>query len=448
MNKNDIINLHITATSSEGVGIGRHEGLAIFVPNTAEGDEISARILKVKKNLAYAKIEEIISPSIHRTLPDCTVSEKCGGCVYRHISYLKECEIKQSMVESNINRIGGVALKAQPIMAAENICGYRNKAQLPVSENGKFGFFAHHSHRIIETSSCLLTPEIFNEISLVVEGWLTDFNIEPYNELSGNGLFRHLYMRRACATGEIMVVTVINGDTLPHADKLIDRLKALLGDKLCSVVLNINRRDTNVILGEKCITIYGNDYITDILCGLKIRINALSFYQVNHDMTERLYQKAAEYLEPEGKNIIDLYCGAGTIGLSMAKKAKSVIGVEIIPEAVADAKINAKNNGIENAEFICGDATFAAKELSRRNISADAVILDPPRKGCSEELLKTVAADFSPNRIVYISCDSATLARDTKILTALGYSLCEYTPIDLFPRTHHCETAALFIRRD
>lgn len=446
MNKNDIINLHITATSSEGVGIGRHEGMAIFVPNSAEGDEIKARILKVKKNLAYAKIEEIITPSVNRIAPDCAVAEKCGGCVYRHISYIKECEIKQNMVENNINRIGGVPLKAKPIMKAENICGYRNKAQLPISENGKVGFFAHHSHRIIETSSCLLTPEIFNKISRAVENWIAEFNIRPYNEADGSGLLRHLYMRKADTTGEIMVVAVINGDSLPNAEELVSRLKDLLGDRLCSVVLNVNRCDTNVILGDKCITLYGKDYITDLLCGLKIRLHALSFYQVNHFMTERLYEKAAEYLEPENKNIIDLYCGAGTIGLSVARKARSVIGVEIIPEAVRDAKINAKNNGIENAEFICGDAAFAAKELAKRKITADAVILDPPRKGCSEELLETVANDFAPERIVYISCDSATLARDTKILTTLGYSLCEYTPVDLFPRTHHCETAALFIR--
>lgn len=446
MNKNDIIKLNITATSSEGIGIGRYDGLAVFVPNTAEGDEIAARVLKVKKNLAYAKIEKIINSSADRIDPDCAVSEKCGGCVYRHINYKKECEIKENMVRNNINRIGGVALEPKPVMVAENIYSYRNKAQLPVSQNGKVGFFAHHSHRIVETNSCLLTPEIFNKISLTVENWLTEFNIEPYNELNGSGLLRHLYMRKACATGEIMVVLVINGDTLPKAEELIIRLQTLLGEKLVSLQININRKNTNVILGEKCITLYGKDYITDILCGLKIRINALSFYQVNRDMTEKLYKKAAEYLEPGGKNIIDLYCGAGTIGLSMAKKAKSVIGVEIIPEAVDDARLNAADNGIENAEFICGDATFAAKELAQRDISADAVILDPPRKGCSEELLKTVANDFTPERIVYVSCDSATLARDTKLLTELGYHLREYTPVDLFPRTHHCETVALFIR--
>ncbi len=446
MNKNDIVRLNITATASEGFGIGRHEGLAVFVPNTCEGDEIDAKILKVKKNFAYGKIEEMITPSPDRQTPDCPVFLRCGGCVYRHITYKKEQQIKWKKVYDSIKRIGGIDLEPMPIMAAESICGYRNKAQLPISSGGKTGFFATHSHRIIETNSCLLTPEIFGEISREVENWIAEYNITPYNEAEHKGLLRHLYLRIAKATGEIMAVLVINGDTLPHAENLIDRLKILLGESLRSVQLNINKKDTNVILGEKCICLYGDEYITDILCGKKIRISPLSFYQVNRDMTERLYKKAAEYLEPDGKNIIDLYCGAGTIGLSMADTARSIIGVEIIPDAVRDAKINARENGIENAEFICGDAAAAAASLAKRSIRADAVILDPPRKGCSEELLNTVANDFSPERIVYISCDSATLGRDAAILTELGYTLKEYTPVDLFPRTQHCEAVALLIR--
>ena len=446
MNKNDIIKLEITATSTDGVGIGRHDGLAVFVPNSCEGDEIEAKILKVKKNLAYAKIENIITPSEHRIISDCPVFSRCGGCVYRHITYKKEQEIKWQKVYDSIKRIGGIDIPPKPIMSADNIYGYRNKAQLPISESGKTGFFATHSHRIIETDSCLLTPEIFGGISVEVEKWITEFAISVYNEAEHKGLLRHLYLRIAKATGQIMVVLVINGDTIPHCEELINQLKALLGESLKSVQININKKDTNVILGDKCRTLYGEDFITDILCGVKIRISALSFYQVNRDMTEKLYKKAAEYLEPDGKNIIDLYCGAGTIGLSMANRAKSVIGVEIIPEAVKDAKINAKENGINNAEFICGDAATAAVSLAKRKISSDAVILDPPRKGCSEELLKTVANDFSPERIVYISCDSATLGRDCKILATLGYTLIEYTPVDLFPRTQHCEAIALLIR--
>ena len=446
MNKNDIISLEITAMSSDGTGIGRYEGLAVFVPNTCIGDHINARVLKVKKNLAYGKTEQIISPSIDRTEPDCFVCSRCGGCDYRHMNYTAEAQIKWQKVYDNIKRIGGIDLPPQPIISADSVNHYRNKAQLPISENGKFGFFAPHSHRIIETEHCLLTPEIFGDIAKTVETFVAKHQITPYNEKTHSGLLRHLYIRIGKATGEIMVTLVINGDTLQAPEELIMALKCLLGDNLKSVQLNINKRDTNVVLGDICKTLYGQDYITDILCGVKVRISPLSFYQVNRDMTEKLYKKAAEYLKPDGKNIIDLYCGTGTIGLSMARKAKKIIGVEIVPEAVRDAKINAEENGINNAEFICGDAADAAKALAKQNFTADAVILDPPRKGCSNELLSTVAKDFCPERIVYISCDSATLSRDAKILTDLGYTLSEYTPVDLFPRTHHIETVALFIR--
>ena len=253
-------------------------------------------------------------------------------------------------------------------------------------------------------------------------------------------------MRIGFATNEIMVVPVINGDTLPDSLELIEKLKSLLGEKLCSFQVNINKKDTNVILGDACKVLYGKSHITDVLCGVKVRISPLSFYQVNREMTEKLYKKAAEYIKPDGKNIIDLYCGAGTIGLSVADRAKTVIGVEIVPEAVEDAKQNAIDNEIENAEFICADAEKAAKQLSDRGITADAVFLDPPRKGCSEELLRTVANDFCPERIVYISCDPATLARDCAILKELNYTLKEYTPVDLFPRTHHVECCALLLR--
>ncbi len=446
MKKNDFITLTFTATSSEGVAIGRHEGLVIFVPNGAEGDTARVKILKVKKNMAFGKIEEILTPSSSRTELDCAVSERCGGCVYRHITYNKECEIKWQKVADAMQRIGGVSFEPKPIIAAKSQMGYRNKAQLPISQNKKTGFFAKHSHRIIETNSCLLTPEIFSKISVLVENWCQESGVSIYNEETNSGLLRHLYIREAQKTGEIMVYLIINGSNLPAADKLLSSLKELLGDRLVSLGININREKTNVILGNECITLYGKDYITDELCGIKVRISPLSFYQVNRDMCEILYKKAAEYLNPQGKTIIDLYCGAGTIGLSMAERAKRIIGVEIVPEAVNDANLNAKNNGIENAEFICGDAADAAKTLAKRGITADAVILDPPRKGCEKELLETVANEFCPRKIIYISCDVATLARDTAVLEPLGYTLKEYTPVDLFPKTHHVETIALFVR--
>lgn len=447
MQKNDIIEFNITAMSSEGSGIGRYEGLAVFVPMTAVGDKLKVKILKVKSNCAFGKIEEIITPSVARTESDCEVFSKCGGCVYRHISYTEELKIKQQRVEEAVKRIGSVDMTANPIVFGADL-GYRNKAQYPVSENGTVGFFGPHSHRIIPCQNCNLQPEEFSRICNAFTAWFKTSGNSAYNEQTGKGLIRHLYIRKATVTGEIMVCFVVNGNSVNKIDSFESTLKKLLGEKLKTLVLNINKNKTNVILSDKCKAIYGDGYIYDVLCGNKIRINPLSFYQVNHDMAELLYKKAEEYASPEGKTVLDLYCGAGTIGLSMAEKAKKVVGVEIIPEAVEDAKFNAKNNNIQNAEFICGDAKEAAKQLAQKGIKPDTVIVDPPRKGCSAELLNTIANDFSPERLVYVSCDPATLARDIKILTELGYSLKEYTPFDLFPRTSHVETVALLRRKN
>lgn len=442
MNKNDEIILEITSTSTEGFGVGKYNGITVFVPNTAEGDVALIKILKVKKTFCYGKLLELKTPSPSRTEPDCATFLQCGGCAYRHITYDKECQIKNQKVYDCIKRIGGIDLPPEPIISANDILGYRNKAQLPFSQNCNTGFYALHSHRIIETENCLLSPQVFNEIAATISRWVKEYNISVYNEATNTGLVRHLYLRMAKATNEIMVVIVINGSDIPFKQELLCELKKFTAIK--SVQLNINKKQTNVILGNSCKTIFGQDYIADILCGVKIRISALSFYQVNRDMTELLYKKAAEYAEPENKNILDLYCGAGTIGLSMAGVAKSVTGVEIIPEAVNDAKINAQENGITNATFICADAADAANNLNKQNYKADIVILDPPRKGCEEQLIKTVANGFAPKKVVYISCDPATLARDTKLFNSLGYKLIKYTPVDLFPRTHHIETVALF----
>ncbi len=445
MNKNDIIKLTITAVSSEGAGIGRYENKAIFVPLTAIGDKINARILKDKKNLAFGRLEEILSPSPQRIEPDCPSFSKCGGCVWRHINYEAECEIKENKVWEAMKRIGGIDLAPQSIIKAQNTTRYRNKAQYPLTEDGSVGFYANHSHRVIPTPDCLLEPEEFSALSLALKTWINETGAGVYSDENKKGLIRHFYLRKAFATEEIMAVLVINGDYVPKSERLIELLKST-SNNLKSVLLNINKKDTNVILGEKNILLYGKEYIEDILCDVKVRISPLSFYQVNRAMAQRLYEKAAQYAAPEDKYILDLYCGAGTIGLSMAKKAKHIIGVEIIPDAIRDAKINARENGIENAEFICSDAAKAAIDLKKRNIKPDVVIVDPPRKGCEEALLNTVAKDFKPERIVYVSCDSATLARDAKILESLGYKLAEYTPVDLFPRTSHVETAALFVQ--
>ncbi len=445
MKKNDEIILDILDYTADGSGVGRYEGMAVFVPLTAVGDTVRVKILKVKKTYAYGKVLEILESSNCRTDNNCSAFSRCGGCVFRHISYDAELKAKENRVRETIKRIGGVDLKPEPIMFDKD-SHYRNKAQYPVNEEGKAGFFATHSHRIIPNNNCYLQPVIFENLVKAVENWIEKYSISIYNEEKHQGLLRHIYIRQGEKTKEIMVVLVINGDTLPYADELISSLKEIALDDLKSVQININKADTNVILGEKCVTLFGSDYITDILCGIKIRLSPLSFYQVNHTMAEKLYRKVAEYGQVEGKTVLDLYCGAGTIGLSLANKAKKVIGVEIIPEAIKDAKFNAQNNGIENAEFYCMDATDFAEKSAKENLKADVIVVDPPRKGITEELIDTISNKFKPKRVVYVSCDVGTLARDIKIFGEKGYNLVEYTPADLFPRTSHCETVALLVK--
>ena len=445
MQKNEEYILDIVDVTAEGSGVGRADGMAVFIPLTTVGDRARVKILKTKKTYAYGKLLSLEKPSKARIDNDCPYFNQCGGCVYRHISYEAEKTIKENKVYENVKRIGGVDMAPQPIIA-DVPDRYRNKAQYPLSSDYAAGFYAFHSHRIIPCEDCLLQPQIFAQITECVCAWAKQNDISIYDEATHKGFLRHIYIRKAQQTNEIMVCLVINGDILPESDALVDSLINLCGDSLKSVQININKKDTNVILGDKCKTIYGVDYITDILCGVRVRLSALSFYQVNHTMAEKLYQKAAEYAKPEGKNIIDLYCGAGTIGLSMASQAKSIIGVEIIPEAIEDAKNNAKNNGIENARFICADATVAAGQLAKEGITADTVIVDPPRKGVTAEVIETIAHQFKPQTVVYVSCDSATLSRDIKLFGENGYELKEYAPCDLFPRTAHVETVALLVR--
>ena len=446
MQKNDEIEIEITDMTDEGSGIGRFCGMAVFVPCTAVGDKVRVLVLKVKKSYAFGKLLRVISPSPDRTENDCPSFNRCGGCVYRHISYEAECRIKKTKVYEAVKRIGGIDLKPKEIIKSVFPHRYRNKAQYPVAEDGTLGFYSFHSHRIAPLNGCALQPEIFDKIAEVFTAWIREKGISVYNERVHKGLLRHVYLRLAEKTGEIMAVAVINGEKLPFQEDLINRLLSVCGERLKSLQININREKTNVILGDKCSVLYGGEYITDILCGVKVRLSPLSFYQVNRATAEKLYEKAAEYACPEGKVILDLYCGAGTIGLSMAQKAKRIIGAEIVPEAVRDARYNAKLNGIENAEFICADAADAAKQLNEKQLAPEVVILDPPRKGCSAELINTVAEKFRPERVVYVSCDPATLARDIKLFGEKGYSLIEYTPVDMFPRTAHVECCALLCR--
>lgn len=449
LRKNAIEQIEITAMSSQGSGIGRIKGMAVFVPDSAIGDILEVKILKVDKTMAFAKIEKIIGPSPHRTEQDCPVSGKCGGCTYRHISYEAELEAKYQRVSDALKRIGGLEITPEPIIGADTPERYRNKAQLPIGQNTKgelqMGFFAPHSHRIVDNRGCLLQPEVFDKAAELVRRWVTENNISIYNESAHKGLLRHLYLRWAEATDEVMVCLVINGDTLPKAEELTALLKNEIAP-LKSVVININKAKTNVILGEECRTIRGSDHITDILCGLKFKISPLSFYQVNRTQAEKLYMKAAEYANLTGsETVLDLYCGAGTIGLSMAAKAREIIGVEIVEQAVSDAIENARINNITNARFICKDAAAAALELQKEGIRPHIVVIDPPRKGCDKALIDTIA-QMNPDRVVYVSCDPATLARDLAIFAEKGYPTLTATPLDMFPRTPHVECVVLMSR--
>ena len=445
--KNDIVALTIEDITGQGSGIGRIDGMAVFVPLTAIGDIINARILKVKKNYAYAKIENIITPSQSRITPDCGCYTKCGGCVFRHISYEEELKIKHRRVYDAVTRIGKIEnFKMNYIVGAKNPNEYRNKSQIPFGydkdHNIITGFYGTHSHRITGDGTCKLHPAEFDEITAIVKDWAKRYRVSVYDEINHSGLIRHLYLRYAAKNEQIMVCMVINGKKLPYKDELINELTKY-STKIKSIILNVNTEKTNVVLGKKCETLYGSDHITDILCELSFDISPLSFYQVNRDQTEVLYGIAKNYAAVgENDFLIDLYCGTGTIGLTMADKAKNVLGIEIIPQAIENAKKNAKMNGIDNAEFICSDAKTAAQDLAKKKTLPDVVVIDPPRKGCDKEVIESVCI-MNPKRIVYVSCDPETLARDLALFEEKGYKTKEVTPVDMFPRTQHVETVVL-----
>ena len=426
--------------------MGHYESQAVFVANTAVGDEIIAHIIKAKQNYAVGIISRIITPSADRTDCDCPSFLRCGGCSYRHITYESELKGKFNRVRDSFARIGHIDICPDGITGAESVDRYRNKAQYAVGldGNGKLviGFYSPKSHRITDCESCLLQPAEFSEILKCIRHCILTGGVTVYNPETGKGLIRHIYLRKADNTGEIMVCLVINGNAVPHKTNLVASLLRT-NKNIKTVVLNINTENTNVILGDKCVPLYGDGYITDILCGKKIRISPLSFYQVNHSQAQKLYEKAAEYAELDKDDIlIDLYCGAGTIGLSMSDKVKSLIGVEVIPEAVNDAEFNARLNGVTNAKFICDDAKGAAKRLLESGIKPDVVITDPPRKGCDAEVIKAIAG-MQPKRVVYVSCDPATLARDCERFREYGYEVIKATAVDMFPRTVHVETVVL-----
>lgn len=446
LSKNQEIKLHIDSVSSEGSGVGRYDGQAVFVSGAAEGDELLVHIIKAKKTYAVGKIVEILKPSKDRITASCPYFNQCGGCVYRHISYEAEKRIKTQKVKDAFKRIGHINIPVKEIITASTE-RYRNKAEYPVGRTANgvhIGFYANRSHRIIDAEDCLLQPAEFAEITEIIRKWIFENHVSVWNGETGEGLLRHIYIRKGFVSGEIMVCLVVNGENIPNEEQLVAELSKITGIK--SIALNVNTANTNVILGDRVKTLWGNEKISDTLCGVEIELSPLSFYQVNHDGAEALYKKAAEYAALTGsETVIDLYCGAGTIGLSMAHKAKRVIGVEIIPEAVEDAKKNAERNGIRNCEFYCADASAAVKMLKDKDIKPDVVLLDPPRKGCSNEVLSCVA-EMNPDRIVYISCDVSTQSRDCAILKDLGYEPTEATPVDMFPRTSHVECVVLLMK--
>lgn len=446
LKKNDEIELNIDDFTSEGNGVGRFDGMAVFVDGAAAGDRARVHIIKVKPNYAVGKLMKVLKPSKDRIVPDCELTATCGGCAFRHISYEAECDMKRKKVEDAFLRIGGIDKRLDGFIAADALTSYRNKAQYPTGfeKELKIGFYALHTHRIVNCENCLLQPEIFSKIVSEIRKWIIEFGVSVYDGETGEGLLRHIYLRQGTVTGEIMVCLVINGEEIPKEKQLITRLVEF--EDIKSVVLNINQKKNNVILGEECRTIYGSDYIYDELCGVKIRLSPLSFYQVNHNQAERLYGKAAEYADLDGsQTVVDMYCGAGTIGLSMADRAKQIIGIEIVEPAVEDAKVNAELNSINNAEFYCMDAAEAAQMLKEKEIKPDVIVLDPPRKGCAEELVKTVS-EINPDRIVYVSCDPATLARDCRRFSEFGYKVDKLTAVDLFPRTVHVESVCLLTK--
>lgn len=456
--KNDIVTLDIVDCGTNGEGIGKADGFTVFVKDAVIGDRVTAKIMKAKKNYGYGRLMEILTPSPDRVEPVCPSARQCGGCQLQALSYEKQLEFKAAKVRGHLERIGGFTdLPMEPVLGMEEPFHYRNKAQFPVGRNrdGKIvtGFYAGRTHSIIENRDCALGVPQNKEILDRVIGYMETYGISSYDEATGKGLIRHVFTRCGYHTGEIMVCIVANGSKLPYQQELVESLREIPG--MVSITLNINKNRNNVILGEKIQVLWGQEYITDKIGDISYQISPLSFYQVNPQQTWKLYSKALEYADLHGEETVwDLYCGIGTISLFLAQKAKFVRGVEIVPAAIEDARRNARLNGIRNAEFFVGKAEevlpdyyadYAAHHPGE-NARADVIVVDPPRKGCDEVLLDTIV-EMQPDRVVYVSCDSATLARDLKYLCERGYQVKKVCPVDMFPMTVHVETVVLLGRK-
>ena len=448
LEKGKIYEAEICDYTAEGQGVAKIEGCAVFIPNAILGEKVCVRIEKAQKTWAAGKITEILEKSPHRVQRACPISSGCGGCDFWHMDYEEEARLKAQHVRDCLNRMGGECLEELTILDAPTCEGYRNKAQYPVAcRKGRAyaGFFKAGTHQVVENSRCRILPEEADRVKELVIDYVNQYRVPVYDEEAHKGLLRHIYVRKGAVSGQILVCLVLNGRKLPREEALIEKLRTVEG--FTTLQISVNTKKANTILGDEFITLYGPGYIEDTLCGLNFRLSARSFYQVNHHQAQRLYEAAIQQAEiTKEDTVLDLYCGVGTITLCMAKAAGKVIGVEVIPQAVEDARDNAGRNGIENAQFICADAGQAALELEAKGIRADVVVVDPPRKGLNSDAIEALAR-FSPRRIVYVSCDPATLARDVALLKERGYTLKNAMACDLFPRTRHVESIVCLCRQ-
>ena len=444
LTKNTLHTVKITGYTSDGEGIARIDGQVVFVKHAIEGETCEIRILRQAKNIAWAKIEHILTPSPHRLDPACPAFGPCGGCDFLHMRYEEELRLKQQRVSDALTRVGGITVSVSPILAADQQTHYRNKAIFAVGDGPVTGFYRRRSHQIVPVTACLIQGDSANRATAALREWMSACDIPAYDEATQKGTIRHLFVRQtADATAVCIVATTAK---LPHTDKLIEIIRRHCPEA-SGIVLCVNRADTNVVLQGNFHTLWGDDHLTDTLLGLRFRLSPRSFFQINPPQAERLYEQARTYAGLTGaETVLDLYCGTGTITLVMAERAKQAVGAEIVEAAVQDARENARANGITNAEFLLADAGDAAKQLESRNIRSDVIILDPPRKGLATEVIDQIVK-MAPQRIVYISCDPATLARDLKLFAAEGYQTQAVTPVDMFPRCAHVETV-VWIQRE
>ena len=448
LHRGDPLQVSIETATIDGSGVARVDGQVVFVPGALPGERCSVRIAHVGRSAVFAQLLSVLTPSAHRVEPDCPYFSLCGGCALRHMDYEQELALKQAHVQSCLTRIGGQTISALPITGAAQTDGYRNKVQFPVQEqDGRpvAGFFSGKTHRVIPVRHCRIQPDCADAIRGAVLAWMEQYHIRAYDEQTHTGYIRHIYIRFGAESGQILVCIVANCAQLPKKKQLVAALLAA-EPGITTIVFSPNTKKGNTVLGTEFHPLYGDGTITDTLCGLQFRLSAPAFYQVNHAQAERLYEKTVQLAGLTGnETVLDLYCGTGTITLCLARHAKKAIGVEIVPQAIEDAKFNAAQNGMENAEFFCMDAGQAAKMLADRRTRPDVIVVDPPRKGVSADVIEAISA-MAPQRVVYVSCDPATLARDLKLLTAAGYTLQTAEAFDLFPRCAHVETVVLLSR--